>query len=404
MSARHLGPALAAGGLFLAAAVGFTAYARAVERGAVHDLAPAWFHQKSLGNALQREAFRRDDLLPVFGTSELVSGGPLNADTMFATYPTGFEVFRVGWSGFMPLVTTAAQLVGDAPVLRGRKVVISVSPMLFWLPWDAKLATYYAGNFSLLHAYEVAFSTRLSRPLQQRLAGRLLAFPATLSSDPVLRSALELLARDDPPGRAAWAALCPLGMLRLAALRLEDHWESVAWIRSHPPEKPGKPREAREIHWPEVIDRASRAYEKRSSGNPFGVDDDWWKKNGAKVMALRGHHPDKEVSADMSASPEWDDLDLVLSVLDELGARPLLISAPMKGAYYDFLGVTPGVRKTFYYDRLRAIAAAHRVPVRCFEDHDGDDRFTMDTGDHPSPRGWAFYDQALDEFAHDTLR
>ncbi len=403
MSGRHLAPALWACGLFLAGVVGFTVHARAVERRSVHACAPAWFHQKSLGNALQREAFRQDDLLPVYGTSELTSGGSYNADRVFDDYPTGFDVFRVGWPGFMPLVTTAAQLVGDGEPVRRRKVVISLSPSLFWVPTEANLARYYEGNFSRLHANELAFSPRLSGSLKQRLARRLLAFPAPLAADPVLRLALELLASGSAPSRVAYAALYPLGVIRLAALRVEDHWATLAWIRSQPPPQADRPRRPREIRWPEVIDRAARAYERVSSNNALGVADDWWQKHGDKVLALRGHHPDKEVSASLHDSPEWDDLDLLLDVINELGARPLLLSVPMKGAYYDLLGVSSGVRKQFYYDRLRAVAAAHAVPLRCFEDHDGDSRFTMDTGDHPSPKGWAFYDQTLDDFFHDTL-
>ena len=404
MSARHLGPALVAGGLFLAGIAGFTVYARAVERRSVHAFAPAWFHQKSLGNALQREAFRQTDLLPVFGTSELTSGGSYNADRVFDDYPTGFDMFRVGWPGYTPLVTTAMQIAADCPEVCGEKLVISMSPLLFWRPSGEDLARYYAGNFSRLQANELAFSTCLSRPVKQRLARRLLVYPAPLAADPVLKLVLELLASSSAPSRVAYAALYPLGLIRLAALRLEDHWETLAWIRAQGTPRPPKPRRPQAVHWPEVIAHATAIYEATSGKNPLGVDDDWWSKNGAGILKQRGRHPDAEVGKKLRKSPEWEDLDLLLDVLDELGVRPLLMAVPMKGAYYDLIGVSYAVRKQFFYDRLAEIAAAHHVALACFADHDGDSRFTADTGDHPSPRGWAFYDQTMDAFVHDALR
>jgi D-alanine transfer protein len=118
------------------------------------------------------------------------------------------------------------------------------------------------------------------------------------------------------------------------------------------------------------------------------------------VLKQRGSLPDAEVKVDLRNSPEWERLDLLLEVLNELGARPLLMSVPMKGAYYDPLGVSPAVRTEASYERLRAVDAAHRVPLACSEDHVWDTRFTMDAGDRPSPKGWAICDRTVDASSH----
>jgi poly-D-alanine transfer protein DltD len=72
MKLPHLVPALVAvtlAGCLLAA---FDFHARTVEDGYVHALAGDTFHQKSLGNAIQKATLRQPDLLPVYGSSEVL--------------------------------------------------------------------------------------------------------------------------------------------------------------------------------------------------------------------------------------------------------------------------------------------------------------------------------------------
>ncbi len=56
----------------------------------------------------------------------------------------------------------------------------------------------------------------------------------------------------------------------------------------------------------------------------------------------------------MESAKEWTDLELLLRALRELGARPLLLSSPMKGSFYAYWGVLQQER-WLYYDRLRML-------------------------------------------------
>ena len=88
--------------------------------------------------------------------------------------------------------------------------------------------------------------------------------------------------------------------------------------------------------------------------------------------------------------------------LSELGARPLVMSQPIPGKYYDYIGISHDARLQ-YYSKLRALAGQYGVPVVDFENHDDDQYFVTDPNSHLSRKGWAYYDQALDAFFHDTL-
>ena len=82
-------------------------HARRLERRYVHALAPEAFEQKTQGSAIAREAFRQPDLLPIFGSSELLVtrryAKPFEAGSLFRDYPTGFNVFPIAWLGALIL-------------------------------------------------------------------------------------------------------------------------------------------------------------------------------------------------------------------------------------------------------------------------------------------------------------
>src|SRR4029453_11388503 len=54
---------------------------------------------KLQGVAIQREAFQQNDLLVLYGSSELIKQVPSMGVEFFQEYPTGFRVFPVGKEG-----------------------------------------------------------------------------------------------------------------------------------------------------------------------------------------------------------------------------------------------------------------------------------------------------------------
>jgi D-alanine transfer protein len=88
--------------------------------------------------------------------------------------------------------------------------------------------------------------------------------------------------------------------------------------------------------------------------------------------------------------------------LREIRARPLVLSMPLNGSYYDAQGISRSARQV-YYDKLRDLATRYGIDLIEFEDHDTDPNFQMTRREHPTPYGWKFYDQALDEFFHDRV-
>jgi D-alanine transfer protein len=395
---RHLVAAGAA--LVLVCAVLWAAEMRAVslERRYAHRVAPEQFNQKNRGTAFQRAGVAQADLLPLYGSSELQTlNDPYHASNFFREYPTGFTVFTVGDIGTTTLIMVQSLAsLGDAA--RGRKVVFSLSP--YWYYQVKDYSKEYAGNFSALQAGELVFSPLLSPGLKQRIARRMLDYPATLESRPILRLATGALAERSLRGRMIYMAAWPLGCLDNWVLRLQDHWESVAQI-GHATPDPSPVKRPAPIDWPSVIDRAEQDFASHSDNNPFGFDNHYYKKKFQRALA-KNTITDASFREGLSRSTEWTDLDLLLQVARELGAKPLVICAPSPGRYYDYLGISEDLRHE-YYQTFERHVEAHGVPVLNFAEHDRSS-FVLDPGAHPSEVAWAYYDRALDAFFHDAIR
>jgi D-alanine transfer protein len=371
-------------------------YARSLVNREVHAIAPEMFDLKNHGSAFQIAAFQQPDLLPIYGSSDLNVSNRYHASMFFRNYPTGFTIFPVGEVGCTCLTWLQA-LAAVGPALRGRKVVFSLSAK--WFMTDMVDAFSYAAHFSRLQANELAFSTQLSFGIKQRVARRMLQYPTTLEKDPLLRFALDKLADGSQCSRALYYAVLPLGRFQNLIRRLQDDWEAMVFLRAQPGLAPA-PRQAAAPDWPTLLSQADQEAQQRAGDNPFGFENGFWQAHSQEVLRQRNSRTPEAVRRSLERSAEWTDLTLLLQAMQELGARPLLLSMPLNAAYYDFLGVPEPVRR-FYYDKLAALARAHNVKLVDFSDHDQDPYFTIDSGFHPSRKGWMYYDDAINRFYND---
>lgn len=412
----HLAPAFIAVIIGAAMAIALGSYGPALEKRSIGALAAdeaiidpygGLYRLKNQGIALQRAAWADDGLLPVYGSSELgvlrAYNRPFHTTNLLRERPTGFTIFPVGKEAATCLITQQ-KLAAVGPALRGRKVVVSVSPTFFFEVPTA-WAGGYAGNFSPLHAGELAFNTRLSLRLRRDAARRMLQYPETLAERPLLRFALESLADGSPSALACYGAAFPLGMLHNAILRYQDHLGVVWQLWRHPPRKSTAPSPpgVHPLDWTMVHEHAIASYRAHSDNNEFGLDRRrWTRRFREETLRQKGTRTDEGFLRALAENQEWDDLELVLRVLEESGARPYLISMPIHGAWYDQCGISALARGSFYR-RLRDVGARHGAPVVDFADHDADRSFCLDYKGHLSPNGWVYYGEAFDGIFHDRV-
>jgi len=372
-------------------AVGIT-WAHGLEFRYVHALAADLSEQKLQGVALQKAAFSADDLLLLYGSSELVINVPNKASSFFYDYPTGFRVFSVGKAGTTAL-GILQKLGALGPQIAGRKVAISISPSSYFV--DDVDAGYYGGSFSDLQASQIVFSSTLSPELKRDIARRMLEYPKTLDDHWILRFAIARLARNTIPNRLGFLAITPLGKLQNSIALTQDHFESVAHIlRSNLTEESPPKRKFRTLKWNEIFKR-SEALAKSFRISP--------KKAPAStiVKGAQGSQ-DRAFLQTLAHADEWTDCELLLRTLRELKANPLLISMPIHGQDLETSGVSLKARDT-YIARLQSLANSYQVPLVYYKKNEDDPTFFVDEDDHLGVAGWVYYNQTLDSFFHDQL-
>ena len=348
--------------------------------------APELFPLKNQGLAFQRAAARASDVLPLYGSSEITFPPvPEKASSFFRTAPTGFQVSPVGHGGTTSLIVLqkVSALGSD---LRGKKLAISLEPG--WLlnpPWWPA----YEANFSLMAASEMAFGTALDFKLKRAIASRMLECPSTLKKSPLLEFALRRLASGRWLDRVVFCAIWPIGKAETAFLVLQDHFAAFNYIRHEI--KPAPRCHPEILEWPKLIAKVGNA-DKTEKGS--SMDKQIAPRRGEAVGRIQ-----------MNAGPGWKDLELLLRALAEIHARPLILSMPIDGQFYDQIGVSRSARES-YYQKIRAMAQRYNFAVVEFEQHDEDPTFFDRHMQHVPSRhltaqSWMFYNRALDDFFHD---
>jgi D-alanine transfer protein len=364
-------------------------WARDVQEDKLHAVAPEFCDAKLHGVALIREAFSRPDTLVFFGSSELIPDVPMKGVEFFSEAPTGFSVFPVGKAGTTAL-SVLQKLGGAGETLKGKKLVISLSPSFFQTEQvDAK---YFAGNSSKLQTKEMLWDDSWSGDLRSSIARELLLFPKTYEDDWLLEFTLRRMARWRWWDRFVLGCVSPLAAFDRMVGRLQDHAEAAIALLEAPREGNAPEGRRLKLNWDDLFRRAethSKALAARSSRARVGIS----KPRGSG---------DRLFLKKLTGAQEWRDFELVLRLVQEAGAKPLIISMPLHADVLEQQGVSEGAMQA-YGNQLKALTAKFKAPLVYFQSHEKDPVFFVDQFDHIGAKGWCYYNKVMDDFYHDRL-
>jgi D-alanine transfer protein len=282
----------------------------------------------------------------------------------------------------MPPLIISQKVAALGSDLRGKKLAISLSPGLTAHPGRRA----YEGNFSLMAASEMVFSTALDFRLKRQIASSMLESPSTLKKSPLLGFAVRRLASHRWLDRVVFCALWPIGKVQNAVLEIQDHFAALVHTLRMVKAAPQQHQEI--VDWPKLIAKASasKTTDENESNTSSRLDEQIAPGSGDVAFRTR-----------MDEGQGWAEFELLLRTLASVHARPLLLSMPIAGQFYDETGISRSARES-YYKRLRTLAQRYHFALVEFKGHDEDPAFLYGHQSHLTSKGWIYYDRALDDF------
>jgi len=348
------------------------------------------------GTILQEKAMELPDVLPIYGSSEFSAVSEFHPSLLFEGKPTGFAPFLVGRGGTQDIIH-ALNMVALGESLKGKKIAIILSAQ--WFTPEGISPVYFKQNFSRLHAYRIVFNSTLSEPTKHQLIKRLLDFPGAFEEEPTLQALLSQQLNPGQTGSFQDVSLAVKGRAKMAALEAQDALKTIDYARlisaksaeinatvTAPPLAP----------WLELKERAAEHGKSKTQNNRFGILNEYYTEYIEPKFAEQRN---SAVKLGFYPSPEYQDLELLLTILQETKAQPMFIIVPVNGVWYDYTGFLKEERKA-YYGRTEKMIRDRGFEVANFGDHEYDSYFLQDTM-HLGWKGWVNIDEALDRFYHE---
>lgn len=386
---KKLTPLLIAAFLFAATVIGMGMFlGKAVDR-KTGDL--LYFNGDSRNRCFRAmdNIFAEDGVIPVYGSSELSSGGSVSfPEQLFQEGNSDFNMILIGRGGTQSLLH-ALDVGAMADQIPNKKVVLVLSPQ--WFTEKGAQPEGYSSLFSERMFVEFLKNTALPLELRtavsQRIQSLLIEDPPQLKR--VQRyDAVILQNVFDPVGRLGQA-------IYNGFLDQKELFSLVRKTRNLMVSYEGEPVKAADIDYDVLREVSVREGKNACSGNNFYIKNDYYERLVEKPSDLdwyRGTWSDLSYAV----SPEYEDLALFLEVCEATDVTPLIVSVPVHGYWYDQRSF-PKEGRELYYENIRELCKEYDVALADFSDKEYEPYFLRDIM-HVGWKGWAYIDEAVYQF------
>lgn len=136
------------------------------------------------GMYLQERMLQEPNSMPLYGSSELNRFDPFHPYNYARATNAPYSTFMIGRGG-MQSITHFLNFAAQEKNLKDKKIVFIVSPQWFTKKGMGEL--HFSPNYSMLHAYDLAYNKDIDVKLRNRAMERLLEFE-TVNRDQLLRT------------------------------------------------------------------------------------------------------------------------------------------------------------------------------------------------------------------------
>ncbi|MGX7151260.1 D-alanyl-lipoteichoic acid biosynthesis protein DltD [Enterococcus ureasiticus] len=339
------------------------------------------------GNAIKNKAIGSKEYIPFFGSSELSRISPFHPSVLAEKYDRNYRPFLLGAPGTQSL-TQALMMQSMGKNLSHKKVVFIISPQ--WFVKNGVTNDYFNAYYSELQTYQWVSDLKKVTADDVYLAKRLMDFPK-VKEDKRLDSALKAIISGKLPSSSDKQYID----LMINMFSREDELFGKIGMVSKEKEitKAEKPL-PNTYNVNELDQLAAEIGQKATSNNSFEISNSFYTKRLKKKLKRLEN---SQTKLDYRYSPEFSDLQLVLSQLAQDNAEVLFIIPPVNKQWSDFTGLSQEMLQDFAKKIKYQLTTQGFNNIADFTKESGTQYFMADTI-HLGWRGWLAADQRIKPF------
>ena len=295
-----------------------------------------------------------------------------------------FHLMQVG-GGFFQNVIQASTLASLEPIMTQKKVAIIES--LPWFDQKGMRQDAFESRVSKEHVYYTLMNPKLSKETKLKFINRVLELSEKNES---LTSTFERYKRVLVEGEGSQIDEFMIQMeLAKFSVNVVQAFYDEQSLESFPSKGSAMP----DYNWDEVLAKNEEQAKKDTQSNKYHFDDWYYKKQIAdKLESLK----DSNATFKYTESPEYEDFKLFLQIAKELGVEVLVITVPVNGPWYDYIGIDASQRNAFS-TKINEIVKEAGVKQVDLTSHDYDPYYIWDAT-HPGWKGWPLVEKELVKF------
>lgn len=295
-----------------------------------------------------------------------------------------FHLMEVG-GGFFQNVIQASTLASLEPIMTQKKVAIIES--LTWFDQKGMRQDAFESRISKEHVYYTLVNPKLSKETKLKFINRVLELSAKNDS---LVSTFERYKRVLVEGEGSQIDqfMIQMELAKFSVNVVQAFYDEHSII-----DLPSKGSTMPDYNWDEVLAKNEEQAKKDTQSNEYHFDDWYYKKNiEGKLASLK----DSASTFKYTDSPEYEDFKLFLQIAKELGVEVLVITFPVNGPWYDYIGIDASQRNAFS-TKINEIVKEAGVKQVDLTSHDYDPYYIWDAT-HPGWKGWPLVEKEWVKF------
>lgn len=321
---------------------------------------------------------QRGDLF-LLGSSEMKIDVPQNSIKLFPIKGAEYNISSFG-RGYSQNLQQAS-MVGACNIQPSQKMAYIIS-----LQWfdneDGVKPDKFASNFSDIQFYEFFKNPKISKENKLYYAKRV--YELLYKANDFVPEALyaKLYLNDDVFSKAVMCLIKPYYDVKVYLSTIKDKALIYNELKCLP-DKTEEHNDLKEIDWNKEYDELVEESKQTECNNEFNLSDKYYNDN---VKKIKDNVKGMLKNQDIEDSIELEDFKFFLSVCKDLNIKPYIITPPVNGWYYDYLGLGMSERY-LYYNTINSLADKQGVEVLDLREYEYQKDFLMDVM-HLGKEGW----------------